>query len=178
MTAWFRIDMDPSPWPCSPRLLFTHLQLSSVILFTAPLSDFILTEKCLLLRVRSACPPLCRCPRYPFRGRFVTAPETAWKSHPLRIISSGRNCALNLCSVKMIKSRDGKMLRSWIDPHFSGVIPRMLKVRPWRGWVEGEERDDCFCFFLLLSALLNTRLGRLPSGDVGGEACWGGKGCI
>jgi len=25
-----------------------------------------------------------------------------------------------------------------------------------------------FCFFLVLSALLNTRLGRLSSGDVGG----------
>ena len=60
----------------------------------------------------------------------------------------------------------------------SGVIPRMLRVMPWRGRVEGKERDDCFCFFLLLSALLNTRLGRLPSRDVNGEACRGGKGCV
>jgi len=79
----------------------------------------------------------------------------------------------------MIKSRDGKMSRSWIDSHFSGVIPRMLRVRPWRGRVEGGEGDDwVFCFYLLLSAFLNTRLGRLSSGDAGGETCWEGKDCV
>jgi len=79
----------------------------------------------------------------------------------------------------MIKSRDGKMSRFWIDSHLSGVIPRMLRVRPWRGRVEGKEGDDwVFCFFLLLSAFLNTRLGLLPSGDVGGEACREGEDCV
>ena len=110
-------------------------QLSPVILLTTPLSDFkfIVTEtrKCLLLQVRSASPPLRRCPRYPRRGRFVTAPglETAWRSYPLRIILSGRNYALKWCSVRRIKSKEVKMSRSWIEFHFLGVIPRMLKVR-------------------------------------------------
>jgi len=55
----------------------------------------------------------------------------------------------------------------------------MLRVRQWRGRVEGEEGDDwVFCFFLLLSAFLNTRLGCLPSGDVGGETCWEGEDCV
>ena len=46
------------------------------------------------------------------------------------------------------------MSRSWIDSHFSGVIPRMLRVRPWRGRVEGEEGDDwvfkVLCLFVTI----------------------------
>ena len=63
------------------------------------------------------------------------------------------------------------MSRSWIDSHFSGVIPRMLRVRPWRGRVEGKEGDDwVFCFSLLL-LLLDTGISRLPGADAGVDDC-------
>ena len=105
-------------------------------------------EKCSVLRVKRASPPLCLCPRCARRDNFVTASETAWKSHPLRIISSDQNCALTWCLQSIIKLlRDGKTSRSWIHFHFSGVIPRILRVRPWRGRVGGEERSGCFCSF-------------------------------
>jgi len=62
--------------------------------------------------------------------------------------------------------------------HFLGVIPRMLRVRPWRGRVEGEEGDDwVFCFLLLLT-LLDTGIGRLPGADAGGDDCRGHQDCI
>jgi len=78
-------------------LEFRDVQLSLRIVFTAPLSEWIVIEKRMLLRVMSASPPLYRCPRYPRHGcgRVVTVPDTAWKSHPLLIISSGRNSALS-----------------------------------------------------------------------------------
>jgi len=44
----------------------------------------------------------------------------------------------------------------------------MLRVRPWRGRVEGEEGDDCFFCFVLLLTLLDTGIGRLPGADAGG----------
>ena len=70
---------------------------------------------------------------------------------------------------------------SRLSSTLSGVIPRIFRVRLWRGRVESEEGHDwVFCFFLLLSAFLNTRLGCLPSGDVGGgsETCWEGEDCV
>ena len=39
-------------------------------------------------RVRSASPPLYRCTRHPHWGRVVKAPDTAWKSQLLLIMSS------------------------------------------------------------------------------------------
>jgi len=78
------------------------VQLSPRIVFTAPLNECSVVEKRMLLRVRSASPPLYRCPRYPRWGRVVTVPEMVWKSNPHFIISSGRNSALNWCSVKIM----------------------------------------------------------------------------
>jgi len=60
----------------------------------------------------------------------------------------------------MIKSRDGKMWRSWIDSHFSGVIPRMVKVRPWSGGVEGEEGDDWGFLFLFVTVRVSKHKAR------------------
>jgi len=63
------------------------------------------------------------------------------------------------------------MSRSWLHFNFSGVIPRILRVRQWRGQVEGKEEDNCFFSFLLLSALLESVLDRLPKQDVFSGAC-------
>jgi len=69
------------------------------------------------------------------------------------------------------------MSRSWIDFHFSGVIPRIVKVIPLRVRVHGKEGDGFF-FCFLLSALLGTLQYRLPSGDVCGRFCRGGLGVV
>jgi len=73
--------------------------------------------------------------------------------------------------VEMCKVR--KMSRSWSDSHFSGVIPRMLRVRPWRASeVEEREKRETIIFLrFLLSTLLKTEIGRIPSADAGGDDC-------
>ena len=93
MTAWCREDetLLPLAFPLESR----DVQLSPRILFTTPLKKCMVIEKRMLLRVRSASPPLYRCTQYLRWGRVVTVPDTAWKSHPLFILSSGRNSALS-----------------------------------------------------------------------------------
>jgi len=54
----------------------------------------------------------------------------------------------------------------------------MLKVRPWRGRVEGGKGDDwVFCFLLLLT-LLDTGIGRLPGADAGSDDCHRDPDCV
>ena len=124
-----REDETPPPW-ASP-LVSRDVQWSPRILFPTPLSECIVIEKRMQLRVRSASPPLYRyryrsllqnivsfiglfckrdlsfnLPRYPRWARVVIVLDTARKSHPLLIISSGRNSALNWCSVKSVFSQN------------------------------------------------------------------------
>jgi len=77
VTAWWREGEVPLLWAL-PRE-FRDVQLSLRIVFTALLSECIVIEKRILLRARSASPPLYRCPRYPPSrwGRVVTVPDTA-----------------------------------------------------------------------------------------------------
>jgi len=82
-------------------------------------------------------------------------------------ISSGRNRALKWCSVRMIKSRDLKIGMFWIDSHFEGLRPRILRVRPW---MDRLDREGGGCrdlgggdpFFLLLPMSLFAAADRFP----------------
>ena len=100
VTAWWS---SSTVLPTFPLWLLIAVTMFSPEIFCAPpLKIVIFTEDRLLFLVSSATPPLCLCPLYAFCGRLVSGSDIAWKSHPLLIILSGRNCVLSWCSVKIV----------------------------------------------------------------------------
>ena len=102
----------------------------------------------------------------------------------MKIPSTSNNLIRSKLCAQLMFSQDDKVER-WKDVEvldrfpFSGShttnVESETMERSSRGG--GGRRFD-FCFFLLLSAFLSTRLGRLPSEDVGGETCWEGEDCV
>ena len=146
VTAWCRIGRDPLPCPWPPRLLSMHLQLSPVILFTVPLSDFILTEVFTITGQECKSAPVSLT-AVSLSGQIRNRTRHSMKIPPLRIISSGQNWALNWCSVRILKSRDGKMSSSWIESHFLGVIPRICHCAFFFWFARGERKKKISLLF-------------------------------
>ena len=119
----------------------------------------------MLLRVRSASPPLYRCPRSSL-GKGCDSTGYDMEVASFLTISSGWNSVLCWCSVKIMYSRDEKIDSPWIQNHFAGVIPRMWRVKPWSARTGGEGGSG-FCVFVLLPRWLSVGTGRFPSWDVG-----------
>jgi len=155
-----RLRYRDRPSPIVPR----DVQLTPVILSNTPLNNFIVVENHIVLRISSANPSLYRCLRYPCWGRVVTVPDTACKSQPLLIISSGQNPAFSWCSVKIIYWIEGKTVRPRMDFHLSGVIPRtflscvvLIFGLSCRHTVSTPiSQQECMCLFLFLSWVAKT----------------------